>query len=270
MKRIIVETVWGDGYGQNKTNSWGFTLTDGDNNYYCFKYRSIDKNFVDSLITSSLYFAPREKLNDPFDCNIDVTGAVKRAMENGASEKKSLLMQFQANEIDTSRLQEGINNLGICSFSLNAENTVMWSHYSDDHKGVCIGYDFPKEFLNDEDYILGVSKVFYDQASVSSWLFDNIETYQSNHPSFMGELLKIITTSKSPHWSYEEEARILTLDAGRQSIPRTIVSKIIFGLQTSDDDIQIVKSLIDKYYTDVEFEKVYRTNNDFGIEIKGF
>jgi len=167
-------------------------LTDGDNTYCCFKYRSIDKRFVDALITSSLYFAPRATLNDPFDCNIDITGAVKRAIEQGNSEQKSLLTRFQANEIDTNKLQEGVDKLGICSFSLDAENTVMWSHYSEDHKGVCVRYNFPEEFLNHEPYILGVSKVFYDQASVSSWLLENIETYQSSHPSFMGNYLKLL------------------------------------------------------------------------------
>lgn len=29
---------------------------------------------------------------------------------------------------------------GCCSFSTNPKNLLMWSHYADEHKGLCIEY----------------------------------------------------------------------------------------------------------------------------------
>ncbi|WP_349393654.1 DUF2971 domain-containing protein, partial [Clostridium perfringens] len=37
-----------------------------------------------------------------------------------------------------------LNSLLICSFSECKDNILMWSHYSNCHKGFCIEYDFSK------------------------------------------------------------------------------------------------------------------------------
>ncbi|MBL0525135.1 DUF2971 domain-containing protein [Aeromonas dhakensis] len=34
-----------------------------------------------------------------------------------------------------------INELGVVSFSETSRNLLMWAHYANEHKGMCIGFD---------------------------------------------------------------------------------------------------------------------------------
>lgn len=66
---------------------------------YCFfKYRPIDKRLLGSLIHSSIYFAHRAQLNDPFDCNVDIVRALDHAIEGGSCKSTELLQQFRRDE----------------------------------------------------------------------------------------------------------------------------------------------------------------------------
>ena len=238
------------------------------NTFCCFKYRVINKNLLDSLIKSRFYFAKPESLNDPFDCNIDILRVVKHAIgkADGTLEKK--LVKFYDDHEMIERFRSNINEYGIGSFSLNLDETLMWSHYGENHKGVCIRYDFPRSFLENEDQIVGASKVKYRENHVSEWITNNISLYESDHFSFVTGLLKIVLTSKAPVWYYEEEYRIIRPVAGLYNVPRSSLTNIVFGLQTSKEDKQLITSIANKYYDNIKFGRVVRNSNDFGIEIE--
>ena len=44
-------------------------------------------------------------------------------------------------------LKHSLQTVGICSFSKARKNQLMWSHYADEHKGICIG--FKEEYLRE-------------------------------------------------------------------------------------------------------------------------
>ena len=75
---------------------------------------------------------------------------------------------------------------GILCFSKNWTNPVQWSHYTDRHKGICLGFDVPDQNLAKVDYV----------------------TERLSHNSNIDEdlMLKFLTT-KFDHWRYEEEYR---------------------------------------------------------------
>lgn len=234
--------------------------------YCCFKYRSINKYLLDSLVKSQLFFAPRNQLNDPFDCNINIPNALDHLIRSVNGEKSELLKKFRGDTDVLTRFDNNVDPLGICSFSLTLNETLMWSHYANDHKGICLRYDVPEEFLNNPDEIIGVSKVSYEPNSVSDWLNSNIELYDKDHQGFIINLLKTLLTSKAPSWSYEEEVRIIRPVVGLYEIPRETLTHIIFGLQTSVSDESLIRSITDTYYASVKFGRVVRTNDDFGID----
>ena len=76
---------------------------------------------------------------------------------------------------------------GILCFSKNWTNPVQWSHYTDKHKGLCLGFDVPDHFLAKVDY-------------VKERLSQNGEINE--------ELMSKFLTTKFEHWSYEEEYRL--------------------------------------------------------------
>jgi hypothetical protein len=233
--------------------------------YCCFKYRPIDKRLLESLIQSVIYFPHRDQLNDPFDCNVDIARALDHAISSGSCRAPEVLKNFRDNETEVERFRENVAKLGVGSFSLTNSETLLWSHYANDHKGVVLRYDFPEVFLNDEDSILGVSAVSYEPNSISDWLIQNAHLYDEDNRTFIIELLKKMLMSKAPAWSYEQEARIVRPVSGVFEVPRNTLTHVLFGLQTSERDEQLVRHVIQKYYEGVRFGRAVRLSDDFGI-----
>ena len=45
--------------------------------------------------------------------------------------------------------------LGLLCFSKSWRNLVLWSHYADEHKGICLGFDVPESCLHEVKYVPG-------------------------------------------------------------------------------------------------------------------
>ena len=84
---------------------------------------------------------------------------------------------------------------GLICFCRNWRNPVLWSHYSDDHRGLCLGFD-----VRSDKYV--------DVRYASERLFPKINS--ENFFKHIGEdqMVEIFAT-KFIHWSYEEEVRLL-------------------------------------------------------------
>jgi len=154
-----------------------------------------------------LYFPHRNQLNDPFDCNIDIIRALDHAIARGTCQTPELLEKFRRDVTLTRRFSENVGKMGIGSFSLTHNETLLWSHYADDHKGVTLRYNLPISLLNDGKKIFGVLFVSYEPNAVSDWLAENAHLYRDDHREFINGLLKKVLMSKAPAWSYEQEAR---------------------------------------------------------------
>jgi hypothetical protein len=98
-------------------------------------------------------------------------------------------------------------NLRICSFSLIRNSLLLWSHYSDEHKGICIEYDFEdvdtiRTFIQPINYTNKVHKIGL------------LEEYST---------MRMIASSliKSTEWEYEKEWR-LTIFRQKGNFPQKI------------------------------------------------
>ncbi|MDD5156836.1 DUF2971 domain-containing protein [Sulfurimonas sp.] len=131
-----------------------------------YKYQSFSINGLSGLSENYLYFANPDQLNDPFDV---------------ASE--SLEKQFK-------NLKLNKNDFKLCSLSQINDNKLMWSHYTQEHTGICVGYKFL--YL---PYYVGKDEVKYKNTNLDEKeIFDNIIEYW---------------TVKSEDWEYEKEVRLL-------------------------------------------------------------
>lgn len=86
----------------------------------------------------------------------------------------------------------------ICSFSERFDSMLMWSHYSDQHKGICIEYDF-SEYLQVNNLLYPV--VYSDD------LFE-FNLFQQNITNPSNQLI-ISNTRKAKDWYYEKEWRLI-------------------------------------------------------------
>ena len=237
------------------------------NDYIAFKFRAVNKDLIESLVSSTLYFAPRKQLNDPFDSSIDIARAINSAKKHATGANLQSL-QLLTSESFISKYEKALDMIGICSFSLSIKDTLMWSHYADNHAGVAPRYKFSEEYLDDERHMLGVARAIYEPNRISSWLQTNAYMWITNDDEFVMGLLKELLVSKAPAWKYENESRFMRMTIGPFEIPRSSLKSVVFGLRTSPDDQNLVRSIVSIYYEHVLFEHTIRTNDDFGIDFE--
>ena len=78
-------------------------------------------------------------------------------------------------------------NKGLLCFSRNWKSPVQWAHYSDNHKGICMAFEIPDEWL---------MKVEYQAKRLPCPT--NIDF----------DFMKKVLSTKFSHWKYEKEYRI--------------------------------------------------------------
>ena len=106
-------------------------------------------------------------------------------------------------------VEETNKNLRICSFSLIKNSLLLWSHYSDEHKGICIEYDF-----EDTDPIRTfIQPVVYSNKVHKIGIFEEYTPMQMIGSSLI----------KSKDWEYEQEWR-LTIFKQKDNFPQKMIS----------------------------------------------
>lgn len=94
------------------------------------------------------------------------------------------------------------------------ENTLMWAHYANCHKGICVQYelgvkDFASNSLNDGTVMRLMQIKYVNPSSIDDILdFTNTET-QLN--------MRTALASKSIDWDYEHEVRMLAYTPSEES-----------------------------------------------------
>ena len=235
--------------------------------YLYFKFRAINDRLVESLASSSLYFAQPATLNDPFDCRLDLPASFRRAANSSTGRRKKWLRSALDNPLFHTQFEKKLAEVGVCSFSLYLDKplsaSVLWSHYADEHRGVCLLYRFPAAFIDDpNNEILGVTKLNYGKDVLTDWLMDSPMEFKE----FLEELTKAFLTAKSGAWQYENEARMIRHRHGLFSIPLGSLEQVCFGLLTPRADIDRVEKLAREHCGCKKFARIVRDkDSDFGL-----
>ncbi|ADE14203.1 hypothetical protein Nhal_1030 [Nitrosococcus halophilus Nc 4] len=233
--------------------------------YVLFKFKKIDKTLLKSLVHGEIYFAQPERLNDPFDCSVDIFNALEKAISRSQSTIRTRLEQLRAMNCFIDKVQADLRHVGVCSFSLELINPLMWSHYADGHRGVCLTYAFPESFFYVEP-IIGIDQVDYGLNPLSKWFIEEAANINSFEQLSIA-LIKKVLTVKSLSWGYEKEVRIIRRSDGVQRLDRRHLKQICFGMSTSESDIQLVKELIENCGYEVTLCKIVRDESmDFGLK----
>lgn len=93
----------------------------------------------------------------------------------------------------------------ICCFSTQNDSVLMWSHYAESNKGLCVSYDFNQLESNNNfrSYLFPVA--YSDEPSIISQI--NHNEFLSKYGLEMNLLCNSLTKSKK--WDYENEWRII-------------------------------------------------------------
>ena len=96
------------------------------------------------------------------------------------------LIALSKNDKLYENIQQDISRIGVCSFSLDTKNVLMWTHYSNNHKGMAILYRFPEDYLNDRNKFIGITNVTYEEKNLDTAVGQSI---QSNNLADASELV---------------------------------------------------------------------------------
>jgi hypothetical protein len=140
--------------------------------------------------------------------------------------------------------------------------TLMWSHYSRNHRGICL------EFGVDNSKFVGAQRVRYQKEYPALLLHD---------PALPSKMLLI----KSDVWAYEQEFRLICprytdvkdlpiiMDGNYLPIAPNDLKSIIVGCQASDETIEAVKMLVREHALGVAVRRAKRAPNKYRLVIEG-
>ena len=214
------------------------------NSFLAFKFCAVRPHVLKSITQSTIYFSAPPALNDPTDCQINLTEALGRAIGSTTGKRHALLTKVNHHEL-TARIERDVPTFGVWSFSIDLTNALLWSHYGDMHRGICLLYEIPYDFVTTNE-ILGLSPVNYGDNPLTEWLVTDLDDSLSVENACI-ETMKRLLAVKSAAWAYEEEARLLRRWPGVVSVPREFLAQICFGLRTSNQDKAAVRHACAEY-----------------------
>ncbi|MGL4310528.1 MAG: DUF2971 domain-containing protein [Paracoccaceae bacterium] len=177
-----------------------------------------------ALRQRKLKVAVLEELNDPFELGpVDRTNAKYRRVFNNWRAK------MMADKV-------------IICFSKSWENPVIWSHYADCHRGMCLGFEVEDSILL---HIAYQNRLIHPDEFVSEG--------KVTDPS----KVLALATVKFSHWSYENEARVFLRKAECEEVLSEVgevhlvdfdkvgrLSQVVLGCNYEHDMQDIVPSSV--------------------------
>lgn len=234
-----------------------------------YKFRDWHDKFHRLMLTRrEIYLSSPKNFNDPFDCRIPESfifldtdekidkyfnGFALRNIDffkslglNASSYLQSMKEDFKGNtktyqdKLNELYLREGDLYFGIFSTSKIWNNIQMWSHYSANHSGFCVG--FYREKLHDCISQCNAASVQYDREFPKINPFDTLvqKLFQKSH-------------IKERNWKYEKEYRFymdsypdkLTRDSRKFTVSKESFESISIGLFFPQKEIDIIRRLAD-------------------------
>jgi hypothetical protein len=199
-----------------------------------YKYRPYTKYLIESLKDETIGLTSPTTFNDPFDCPIiellnndeKVSGLIRQAYNDCLK-----IACFSANTklpYDDDNKQKLVQEEKQCGSMPEYCNELMWAHYADSHKGVCIKYHFPNSLTQLADGKDGVMCYFKD-VSYSS---QDLHQYSGKDSINLYDAFFL----KGEKWMYENELRLLYFDIngrpGFHSISaKNYIEAVYFGLK---------------------------------------
>lgn len=255
------------------------------------KYQTVDEYCIKNLAENQLYFSDPTKFNDPFDCLVFWDGKATRefwinrimSRENCNRDyaveflNECIELKYFATEDDliypTEEYYKDSDNYvsdlhgdlkrntipGVCCFCKDSKKILMWSHYADEHKGICLCFQFSNEWIlkeiNEVTYVSEIEPVNPFDIDVESKVIDRLN-------------------KKSNVWRNEQEYRLLlNINAfGKRVVnyDKNDLKGVIFGLRISREDATLIYNTIKDNYLDngidVKFCKAERVRGKYEIK----
>ena len=230
---------------------------------HLYKYRTYNTNSLSILINKKVWVPKPESFNDPFDCGIKFNTVIydkslkkyiirqKKKIHHYPTYKQSFIKKLK--EIE----DEQDSKMGVFSMSSIEYNSLMWSHYANEHRGFCI------EFVRKSDNNLG------------NFEMTKPVEYKRNFPKKVNILDSEGCINKFAHqrkyfvkdedWEYEKEWRFTSLEGNKEEDLPSEISSIIFGLKMPRRHRVTIRNILAGQ--DVSYKEAVKHEHQFKIKI---
>lgn len=231
---------------------------------------------IDEIEKNYVYFCKPSELNDPYDCSFDLVktkvskaGKLKYFQKMSQGRNRSELRSDAkelANNTDDKVFEcadkQVLENMGVASFTRSCGNLMLWSHYSNFHKGICLGFNKHVDL----DYFASISMNYIKTpGDYKPFEYDSANTKEYK------EAMKHLVSQKTYLWNNEEEFRIIQEKSGQYKFPTAALEFLILGIQTNDkfqnDVLEAISN--NKRYCNLKVLKMLpNEENIFGLKFK--
>lgn len=212
-------------------------------------YKYVSLNYVEDILDNQrLFLSDGTNFNDPFEVTIT----------------------------DNNKSIKHIKGLHILSLTNSFQNKLMWSHYTDSHKGACLTIKIPNNLVYPICY---TSKRVFFNSDINQILSSGKIISKRNIKKSYASLNKNkqIALIKDQKWIYEKEYRIV-LDAKDESklifndnkwfLPVKITN-IYLGVNFGKNDLDLKKRIMKACSRNrIKIAKMVLSNYDYSLRVK--
>jgi hypothetical protein len=223
---------------------------------FLYKYRGFsgkydEQNLRDMIVYSVLRLSAHSTFNDPYEMFVQIVlhstreqrlhrfTQLSAAQAPGAppdrrAEMVRVLMETSDSE-HVERCQNSVAGIrersGVFCFAGDPRSVLMWSHYAENHHGVCLQFERLKDFPT-----LGhaVRVKYREDLPTVNWIV-----------GFPGDIEHMLL-AKHPSWNYEKERRITSIDNANRylQLRPDALTGIIFGCRIEKPQIELIDKLL--------------------------
>ncbi len=238
-----------------------------------YKYAPYFKSRLTDLQNNKLWLSLPESFNDPFDCDHPIETEMPHSERlnviariesyNGAE----TLEKFPVDELaafpdETKTLIEKdvagyfrtlFMDIGICCFSRCWDSIAMWSHYANEHRGICLGYD-TDDLRENAGYRL--EPVVYQDDPPNIHAKDIAYDFNTTADRYV--------FTKKTDWKYEKEMRLRSLTRGGGLVDSPLpLRSVIFGVRADEKPEADIKEALKNQC--VSFFRIKRNERTFEL-----
>lgn len=249
-----------------------------------FRYQPFKLDRLHTIIVKSkISLSSPSLFNDPWDCRIwydpdmDKPGRIDSAIDFYVTSTRNQRKDIPEDEIqrrvayfrkNPQVLSDGVKKISeamqkdifdryrVCCFSARPDSELMWAHYSDSHRGVCLEFDSTNAFFQN------AYKVTYLESYPVLDIGDHRE---------LEELTYVLT--KSEAWKYEGEYRLISLESDSKlsvstlDIPTNSLKSVIVGYSADQKTWEGVRALIAESGRKIALKRAVPARDRYTVEI---
>lgn len=143
---------------------------------------------------------------------------------------------------------------GVCCFSTTYASPLLWSHYGDQHRGLCIGFGLDRKPKPQPRRV-----VYGGSRSVPTSLLTRALVHEDQMAK--EKLDRDVLLRKARGWGYEKEWRLIG-DQGDQDSP-LLLKEVTFGLRCPMSVVHAVTKALAGRISPVRYYQMYEVNGRF-------